>query len=214
MNGIKAYTRSLVKMNNECKGKVMKKLKLWSLMLVVALMIGCAAGVNFKKMEENQLVVGQTTKQAVLTFMGPPNVTGTNVFNGIELDIVNYVYATTGASPALPEVTPARAQALLFKDGILVGKEYTSSFAVDSTQFDTDKAKTIVKGQTKDDVVSVMGLPKGEYLYPIIDDESGYAYVYMFTRTKGFQSKTDLFVVEFDVNNIVTKTKFSSVGQL
>lgn len=192
----------------------MKKLKLITSILIVALIAGCAAGVNFKKMDENQLVLGKTTKQDVLTFMGKPNGKGTNTFNGIELDIVNYAYAKVGGSSALPGVTPARSQGLLFREGVLVGKEYTSSFSTDSTLFDTDKAKTIKNGQTKEDVVSIMGLPKGEYLYPIIDDEDGYAYVYMFTQTKGFKSKTDLFVVEFNKSNVVTKTKLSSTGQL
>ncbi|MEW8441275.1 MAG: outer membrane protein assembly factor BamE [Candidatus Thiodiazotropha taylori] len=192
----------------------MKKLKLITSMLIVALIAGCAAGVNFKKMEENQLVLGKTTKQDVLTFMGKANGKGANTFNGIELDVLNYAYAKVGGGSALPGVTPARSQGLLFRDGVLVGKEYTSSFSSDSTLFDTDKAKTIIKGQTKEDVVFIMGLPKGEYLYPIIDDESGYAYVYMFSQTKGFKTRTDLFVVEFNKDNIVTKTKLSSTGQL
>jgi outer membrane protein assembly factor BamE (lipoprotein component of BamABCDE complex) len=191
----------------------MIKLKTIAPMLIVALIAGCA-GVNFKKMEENQLVLGKTTKQDILTSMGNPNGKGTNIFNGIELNIISYAYANVGGTPALPGVTPARFQGFLFRDGILVGKEYTSSFSIDSTLFDTDKAKTIKKGQTKDNVVSIMGQPKGKYLYPIIDDKSGYAYVYMFTQTKGFKSKTDLFVVEFNKNNIVTKTKLSSSNQL
>jgi hypothetical protein len=59
-----------------------------------------------------------------------------------------------------------------------------------------------------------MDLPKGEYLYPISDNKNGCAYVYIFTQTKGLKSKTDLFVVEFDKNNIATNTKLSSTGQL
>lgn len=192
----------------------MKYLKISLAALFMTLIVGCAAGVNFKKMGEDQLVLGKTTKQEVLTSMGKPNGKGTNTFNGIELDIVNYAYAKVGGDAVLPGVTPARSQGLLFEDGILVGKEYTSSFSVDSTLFDTEKAKTVVKGQSKEEVVSLMGAPRGEYLYPIIEDKNGYAYVYMFTQTKGFKSKTDLFIVEFDKSNIVTKTKLSSAGQL
>lgn len=192
----------------------MKILKIISSILFIALVSGCAAGVNFKKMEENNLILGKTTEQDVLNTMGKPNGKGVNTFNGIELQIINYAYAKVGGSSALPGVTPARSQGLLFKNGILVGKEYTSSFAEDSTLFDLDKAKSISKGQKQADVVSVMGSPKGEYRYPVIDDENGYAYVYMFGQTKGFKSKTDIFVVEFNQNGSVTKTKLSSVGQL
>ncbi|MFT7561272.1 MAG: outer membrane protein assembly factor BamE (lipoprotein component of BamABCDE complex) [Flavobacteriales bacterium] len=182
--------------------------------IAITLLVGCAAGVNFQKMSEDRLTLGKTTKTDVLASMGKPNGKGTNTFNGVELEIVTYAYAKVGGSAALPGVTPARSQGLLFKDGVLVGKEYTSSFEVDSTLFDTDKAKAISKGQTKDDVIAVMGLPLGEYLFPIIDDQDGYAFVYMFTQTKGFKSKSDLFVVEFDSANVVTKTKLSSAGQL
>jgi outer membrane protein assembly factor BamE (lipoprotein component of BamABCDE complex) len=182
--------------------------------IAITLLMGCAAGVNFKKMSEDQLTLGKTTKTEVLASMGKPNGKGTNTFNSVELEVVTYAYAKVGGSAALPGVTPARSQGLLFKAGILVGKEYTSSFEVDSTLFDTDKAKAISKGQTKNDVIAVMGLPLGEYLSPIIDDQNGHAFVHMFTQTKGFKSKSDLFVVEFNSANVVTKTKLSSSGRL
>ena len=119
-------------------------------MLLVTLIAGCAAGVNFKKMSESQLVLGKTTKQEVLLSMEKSNGKGTNTFNGVELEIVNYAYAKVGGGAALPGVTPARSQGLLFRDGVLVGKEYSSSFSEDSTLFDTEIAKSITKGQTKE----------------------------------------------------------------
>lgn len=192
----------------------MKSIKCLTLTVLAALNFACAAGVNFKKMDESQLVLGKTTKQAVMASMGKPNGKGSNTFNGIELEIINYAYARVGGSAALPGVTPARSQGFLFKDGILVGKEYTSSFAVDSTFFDISKAKTIAKGQTKAEVVAVMGNPRGEYVYPIIEDKNGHAWVYMFTQTKGFKSKSEIFVVEFDDKGVVVNTKISSTGQL
>lgn len=192
----------------------MKSIRVLILTVFTALNFACAAGVNFKKMDESQLVLGKTTKEDAMASMGKPNRKGTNTFNGIDIEIINYAYAKVGGSAALPGVTPARSQGFLFRDGILVGKEYTSSFAIDSTLFDIGKAKTIIKGQTKSDVVSVMGQPKGEYLYPIIENQNGHAYVYIFTQTKGFKSKSDIFVVEFDDKDVVVNTKLSSTGQL
>ncbi|KQA24873.1 hypothetical protein AAY53_17045 [Vibrio metoecus] len=192
----------------------MKLVKFVTSVVFAVLITGCAAGVNFKKMDESQLILGKTTKQEVLLSMGKPNGKGANTFNGIELDIINYAYAQVGGDAVLPGVTPARSQGLLFKNGVLVGKEYTSSFSVDSTLFDLEKAKTIIKGQSKEEVISIMGPTRGEYLYPIIEEEKGYAYVYMFNQTKGFKSKSDVFIVEFDENNTVTKTQLSSAGQL
>jgi outer membrane protein assembly factor BamE (lipoprotein component of BamABCDE complex) len=192
----------------------MKYLKNTITVLLITLLTGCAAGVNFAKMTEDQLVLGKTTKQDVLTSMGEPNGKGTNTFNGIELEILSYSYAIVGGKPALPDVTPARSQGLVFRDSVLVGKEYTSSFASDSTLFDIDKAKSIAKGQTKEDVIAIMGSPLGGYLYPVIDNENEHAYVYMFVQTIGFTFQSDIFVVEFNESDIVTKTKLSSTGQL
>lgn len=181
---------------------------------LVCLLTACAAGVNFKKMQESDLVLGKTTKQQITVSMGKPNFKGTKTFNGIELDVATYAYAKVGGSAVLPGVTPARSQGLLFKDGILVGKEYTSSFAEDSTLFDVQKAKLVLKGQKKSEVVAIIGEPKGQYIYPIITNKNGYAYVYLFSQTKGFKSKSDSLVVEFDEKDVVSDVKLSSVGQL
>jgi len=192
----------------------MKTIKWLSILMSLALLVGCAAGVDFKKMGEDKLVLGKTTKNTVVTVMGDPTGTGTNTFNGIELDVISYAYANVGSNAVLPDVTAARSQGFLFKNGILVGKEYTSSFATDNTLFNVKKARTIKKGYSKSKALSIMGKPRGGYLYPIIDDKNGYAYVYLFTQTVGFKSKSDLFVVEFNKKGIVTKTKLTSVGQL
>ncbi|PSV41031.1 MULTISPECIES: hypothetical protein [unclassified Photobacterium] len=192
----------------------MKKVKLLLIGAIISVITGCAAGVNFKKMSEEQLVVGSTTKAEVVASMGKANINGTNTFNGQTLDIMTYSYAKVGGDAVLPGVTPARAQGLLFNGEVLAGKEYTSSFALDNTKFDLDTAKTIKEGQNRENVVSVMGEPKGKYLYPIIEDQTGYALVYMFSQTKGFKTRTDLLVVEFNSENVVTKTKLSSSGNL
>ncbi|MCW8987130.1 MAG: outer membrane protein assembly factor BamE [Gammaproteobacteria bacterium] len=190
----------------------MKKIKLIFTLVALAFLAGCAAGVNFKKMGEDQLVLGETKKSTVLAVMGEPSGKGTSTFNGIELDIINYAYAKVGANAVLPDVTAARAQGFLFNNGKLVGKEYTSSFAEDNTLFSVEKAKTIKRGQSKAKVRAIMGKPRGGYLYPIIDDKNGTAYVYLFTQTIGFKSKSDLFVVEFNNKGKVTKTKLTSNG--
>lgn len=192
----------------------MKLFKNLLIVLVVALLAACAAGVNFKKMAEENLVLGKTTKQEIMVSMGKPNFKGSKSLNGIDLEIITYAYAKVGGGAVLPGVTPARSQGLLFKDGVLVGKEYTSSFADDNTLFDLAKAKMVVKGQKKSDVLALLGSAKGEYIYPVISDKTGYGLVYIFTQTKGFKSKSDTLVVEFNSSDVVTDVKLTSVGQL
>lgn len=192
----------------------MKKFKNLMLVSIVFFMAACAAGVNFKKLSEDQLVLGKTTKQQIMAAMGKPNFKGSKTLNGVDLEVMTYAYAKVGGDAVLPGVTPARSQGLLFKDGVLVGKEYTSSFADDNTVLDLAKAKSVAKGQKKSDVVALLGTAKGEYIYPVIADKTGYGLVYMFTQTKGFKSKSDVLVVEFSSNDIVTDVKLTSVGQL
>lgn len=192
----------------------MKVLKSALLLSITAFLFACAAGVNFKKMPEASLVLGKTSKQEVMTTMGKPNFKGSKVINGVDLEVMTYAYAKVGGDAVLPGVTPARSQGLLFKDGVLVGKEYTSSFAEDNTVFDLTKAKSVVKGQKKSDVLALLGSAKGEYIYPVVNDKTGYGLVYMFTQTKGFKSKSDVLVVEFNSSDIVTDVKLTSVGQL
>jgi hypothetical protein len=192
----------------------MKNLKSLMLVSMIMFMTACAAGVNFKKMSEDQLVLGKTTKENIMLSMGKPNFKGAKTLNGVDLEVMTYAYAKVGGDAVLPGVTPARSQGLLFKDGVLVGKEYTSSFAEDNTVFDLTKAKSVVKGQKKSDVLTLLGSAKGEYIYPVVNDKTGYGLVYMFTQTKGFKSKSDVLVVEFNSSDIVTDVKLTSVGQL
>lgn len=181
---------------------------------IVILMTACAAGVNFKKMPETSLVLGKTTKQEIMTVMGKPNFKGSKTVNGVDLEVMTYAYAKVGGDAVLPGVTPARSQGFLFKEGVLVGKEYSSSFQEDNTLFDVEKAKTVKKGQSKSDVIALLGEPKGEYLFPVVADKTGYGLAYMFTQTKGFKSKSDVLMVEFNSGDVVTDVKLTSVGQL
>lgn len=192
----------------------MKNVKYLLLISLVIFLSACAAGVNFKKLPDDKLVLGKTTKQEIIESMGKPNFKGAKSLNGVDLEVMTYAYAKVGGDAVLPGVTPARSQGILLKDGILVGKEYTSSFADDNTLFDLTKAKSVAKGQKKSDVLALLGSAKGEYIYPVVADKTGYGLVYMFTQTKGFKSKSDVLVVEFNSNDVVTDVKLTSVGQI
>ncbi|MET0075785.1 MAG: outer membrane protein assembly factor BamE [Candidatus Thiodiazotropha lotti] len=181
--------------------------------MATSLLFGCSAGVNFKKLDENQLVLGVTTKTEVLTAMGKPNTKGSAVYNGINVDVINYSYAKVGGDALNPGITPARSQGLFFADEILVGKNYSSSFNIDNTYFDVEKAKTIKEGQSKSDVIETLGESRSLQIYPLVNDKEGYAIVYMLTQAKGFKLKQDILIVEFDSNDVVTKSSLTSTGQ-
>ena len=95
-------------------------MRIWKYGVVSCLLLaGCAAGVNFTKPDDGQLVVGKTTESDVITTLGKPNIKGAKVVNGESLNTDTYAYAKVGGTAALPGVTPARSLALVFRNGVL-----------------------------------------------------------------------------------------------
>ncbi|ULU26798.1 hypothetical protein DYST_03746 [Dyella terrae] len=176
---------------------------------------GCAVGVNFTKPADDRLVVGASKEADVLAELGKPNFKSAKVVNGESLTMDTYAYAVGGsADGVLPGVTPARSLAVVFKDGLLVEKEYTSSFKTDATLFDVDKAKSIKPGMAMEEVKALLGNPSGEAVYPITSSQTSRGVLYSFTETKGFKSQRNMLLVEIDRDDRVTKSDFTQVGQL
>lgn len=176
---------------------------------------GCAVGVNFTKPADDRLVVGTSKEADVLVELGKPNFKSAKVVNGESLAMDTYAYAVGGsADGVLPGVTPARSLAVVFKDGLLVEREYTSSFKTDATLFDVDKAKSIKPGMPVANVKAMLGNPSGEAMYPITSSRTTRGILYSFTETKGFKSQRNTLLVEIDQDGLVTKSDFSQVGQL
>jgi hypothetical protein len=190
------------------------KLRTAAVLAIAALVTACAAGVNFVKPSDSQLVLGSTTKNQIVALMGEPNGKGQKVSNGENLDIVAYAYAQAGGVAAFEGVTPARSVSFLFHNNVLVGKEFTSSFKTDSTYFALDRAKSIRQGMTEQEVVALVGKAGGEYRYPVIASKDGRALVYTFTQTKGFKSQQSILIVELDRNGRVHKSEFNQIGEL
>jgi outer membrane protein assembly factor BamE (lipoprotein component of BamABCDE complex) len=194
--------------------KTMKSMKFGVAVILAMLLAACAAGVNFVKPADDKLVFGVTTMNQVVASMGEPSAKGQKISNGENLEVINYVYAKVGDEAVFKGVTPARGIGFLFHNGVLVGKEFTSSFKSDSSYFDPEKVKSIKQGMKGVDVVALLGRPGGEYRYPAVSIKDGRALVYMFTQTRGFKSQQNILIVEIDANDVVQKSEFSQIGQL
>jgi outer membrane protein assembly factor BamE (lipoprotein component of BamABCDE complex) len=187
---------------------------LGAVLAIAMFLAACAAGVNFVRPADDQLVLGSTTKNQIIALMGEPNRKGQKVSNGEDLEIIGYAYAKVGDEAVFEGVTPARSVGFLFHKNVLVGKEFSSSFKSDNTYFDAQKAKSVKQGMTRLEVVALLGKTAGEYRYPVISNKNGKALVYIFTRTKGFKSQQDILIVELDEKDIVQKSEFNQIGQL
>ena len=190
---------------------ILKPLRSFCALLLSCVLVGCA-GTNFTLPSDDQLVLESTTKSEAIALLGKPYFQGEQNKNDIEIERLSYVYSGLGGTAAIPGITPARALSLYFVEDVMIGKEFVSSYAEDSTQFDTEKAKAVKRGESVDNVVNALGKPGGEYRYPFVEDKQGYAYVYNFTQTKNVKTKIEIFLVEFDANGIVTKTELNKTG--
>ncbi|MFC4273047.1 hypothetical protein GQF03_07650 [Sneathiella chungangensis] len=178
----------------------------------------CAAGTDFKKLDSNQLTYGESTSVDVVQKQGSPGKTGTETKDGITYDLIAYVFADAGGTPDKEGVTPARAQAFYFKDDVLVGSEFSSSFASDSTKFDESKISMIKENSTTlDELIALMGQPSGEYIHPLVAKEGERAKVYVHSQTtvSGLEiiARRKELIVSYDPKTgVVTQIEYNEIG--
>ncbi|WOX05743.1 outer membrane protein assembly factor BamE domain-containing protein [Microbulbifer pacificus] len=184
--------------------------------LCVSILTGCA-GTNFKRLTNDQLSYGIDTSEIIRQKLGKPYSEGVITKNDKQFKTMSYAYASAGGDAAQEGVTAARSQGLYFYENKLVGDEFTSSWAVDSTDFDESKISQIKKGSTTiSEVESLLGAPSGQYLYPLVTNENEKAKIYMYSQTKGsaFNLKfyQKLLVLSYDASGVVTNIEYTEQG--
>lgn len=195
----------------------MKKTQLLLAFLFAAILSGCA-GTNFKRPEPQALVVGKSTSSDVTRVMGSPLQAGELLKNGEKIKTARYAYAEGAGTGRYPGVTPARAMVFSTFSDLLVGQEFVSSFPDDATEFDETKVSAIIKGKsTRADVISLLGKPNGEALYPLIKSKTESGIIYSYSHAKGsvfnmkFYSK--ILIVSFDEKDVATDVDYVSSGE-
>ena len=188
------------------------------LTVALALIVAGCAGSNFTKQPDDALVLGQTSRQDILQRLGSPYREGTVTKNGKQLKTMTYAFATTGGTPAREGVTPARGQGFYFLDDKLAGYDFTSSWKEDQSNFDGAKVPAIKKGvSTRDDVVRLVGAPRGKYAYPLIAEPNRQADVYLYAETRGGPFNVKFYqkhlVVTYDERGVVTHVDYQELGQ-
>ena len=187
--------------------------------VIAMFMVGCAgtAGTEFKKLETNQLVYGSDTTESIKQKLGEPYQEGAVTKNDRQFKTMSYAYSSTGGDAAYKDVIAGRSQGFYFNNNKLVGHEFTSTWAVDSTDFDESKVGEIKKGTTTiQQVIKLLGKPGGEYVYPLAKNEKEKSKVYLYQQTKGsvFNLKfyQEMLVISYDKNGIVTDVTFIASG--
>jgi len=190
---------------------------LLSAIAAMVVLSGCA-GTNFKRPETGALQVGKSSYTDVVRVMGVPPRTGEALKNNQKIKLSTYVYAEGTGGGAYPGVVPARAMTFSTFNDLLVGQEFVSSFPSDPTDFDDSKIASIMKGKTtRAEVLSTLGKPNGEVVYPLIKNQADNGVVFSYTHAKGnafnmkFYSK--VLIVSFGADNIVSDVEYVSNGE-
>jgi len=194
-------------------------IKKFSLLIgVTVLLVGCAAGTDFQRLEVNQLVYGTDTPETIKQKLGKPSREGTITKNEKQFQTMSYAYASGRGSAAYKGVTAARGQGFYFFQNKLVGHDFSSSWKVDSTDFDESKISGIKEGNTTiHEVIELLGNPDGEYIYPLATNETEKAKVYLYSQVKGSVFNMKLYrkvlILTHDENGIVTEVEYESSGE-
>lgn len=196
----------------------MRSARAWWVLVGMLLVAAGCAGKDFARPAAESLVLGRTTYGEINGRFGSPYREGTLVKNGKTVRTAAYVYSTVGGEPVATGVTPARGIDFFFLDEVLVGHQFASSFKIDHTDFDDQKAPGIKKGEsTHGDVVSLLGAPSGVQIYPLVagKDDTALVWTYVQVRTAGLSLKIyqKQLIVSVDPAGVVTDVQLTVSGE-
>jgi len=181
---------------------------------------GCTAGKNFEPPSSESVELNRTLRQEIVERFGPPYKEGSSIQNGCTLKTISYAFASnTGSGHNGASTIAARSMAFAFHEDRLVAYSFGSSFEADHTEFDETKVPEIRKGEmTRNDVVALIGAPKGKAVYPAIDGKQDEAITYTYSQTKkkfmgGIHLYQKSLVVAFGPDGKVSNVKFSEFGE-
>jgi outer membrane protein assembly factor BamE (lipoprotein component of BamABCDE complex) len=195
----------------------MKQINVFALSLIFLLLSGC--GTNFVRPTDDALLVGKSTRANVIQLLGKPSdVDDEKIVNDEPVETITYSYHLVKTIFTIGAPDTVRTQTYTFFNDIMVGSEFTSTFAADITEFDATKLKAISIGKsTKADVITVFGRPSGEGIYPFIKYKNVRAIVYSYTETRDFgfakHNNKNLMIFILDNNDFVSKISYLIDGE-
>jgi hypothetical protein len=150
-------------------------------LLVTALLSACG-GTNFIRSDADPLVLGTTSQVDIVKRLGAPRTTANITKNEVSIERTAYSYAE-----AIPfsTILSTRAMVFFFHDGLLVGYDYVSSFSGEkqASTIDDEKVKQLKKGDKKERVSELLGVPSGEFMFPMTSPKGTTSVIYSFIST-------------------------------
>jgi hypothetical protein len=190
-----------------------------AILITIMLFLTACMNQNWKKPEPDSLILGKTTYDEIKQQFGKPAREGTVMKNGSQLKTLTYVSNTWKEKDEAFKGIPARSLGFWFKDNVLVGHGYNSSFKSDCTFIDPAKVKQIKKGGTTfSQAIDILGKNYGECLYPLVKDEEGRGITYNYFQNRAGFLKNELYsqflIISFNKQDVVTDVDFTTSGKM
>lgn len=186
--------------------------------LALTLLLTSCAGRDFSRPEPDSLRLGQTTRSQILERYGDPANDSTSTSSGVTITTLTYSYASVPGKAHrhyLDNPVAVRAVVFQFAGDLLVGYNYSSSWADDHTDFNESKHSDFVKGSTtRAQVIQLLGNPGGTCIYPIIDERTGTGLIYHYFESSGsgrlHKTYSKSLLIAFDQRGVLSDVKYDS----
>jgi hypothetical protein len=172
------------------------------------LLTGCVGGTAFVRPPSEALQLGKTSYDQIVKTYGDARRTATLVQNNVSIKQISYSH-----SLAIPYTTKLSTRGLVysFYEGILVGYDYASSFEEDKVgqQSRGDQIRQIKTGDERVRVLTLLGKPDGEFIFPMTNKKDFTSVRYSFIQSHRIpflvtpKISTNVTTITFDEKNIV-----------
>jgi hypothetical protein len=189
-----------------------KKFLLYFFLCIYLLLTGCATDKAFVRPNDAVLLLGKTTRGEIIKTYGEPTRSGVLSQNNASMSTISYTNAR-----AIPFTTiiSSRAIVLVIHDDVLVGYDFTSSYDDDQILKDQKESllQKIKNGDSKNKILSLIGKPDGEGIYPLTSKKGNTTIRYNFLTTSRipFNPKPKISskstTIEFNEDGIVSDIK-------
>ncbi len=173
---------------------------------------GCATDKAFVRPNDAALLLGKTTRGEIIKTYGEPSRSGVLSQNNVSMSTITYTN-----SMGVPFTTKLSSRAIVFAlhDDVLVGYDFASSY--DEDQISKDQKESLLQkmknGDSKNEILSLVGKPDGEGIYPLTSKKGYTAIRYTFLTTSRIpfnpkpKTSSKIITIEFNEDGIVSDIK-------
>ena len=185
------------------------------------ILTACGSSINFVRPADSKINLGETKRGQIIAMLHRnADSIGQKTINNTMIDTMEYSYLsrdnTLSDTPSEVGHIAVKGQLYYLVNNTVIGSEYHSTFAKDTTKFDITKVPSIKKGKTtKEDIINMFGKPSIKLTRPLISDKATGAIGYHY-RTMNLASPTDLkttaakLIIEYDADGIIINVSFES----